>query len=170
VSALMLSLVWCTAANAQQHSAQTNISVSVGEGVKISNVDDWFLGAYSANHTMGTPPRFNDEQCVFSSTGTFSISIVGLNSTNQLRMVNTAGDTIRYRTQMIFYRGNTQRRVNFNRPRTIRNISGASTENCSDTVNLGWNIQFSTRVYRGSFNAAPPGVYQDTISITVVPE
>ncbi len=170
VLALMFLLAFGNHAYAQQNSAQSTISVFVGDGVKISNVDDWFLGAYSANYNMGTPPRFIDEQCVFSSTGTFSLSVVGLNSTNQLRMVNSNGDTIRYRSQMIYYRGTRQRRVNFNRPRTVTRITGASTTDCSDTTNLGWNIQFSTWVYPGSFNAAPPGIYQDTISITVVPE
>jgi spore coat protein U-like protein len=163
-------LVFGNTAFAQQHSSQSIISISVGEGVKISNVDDWFLGTYAANHNMGRPPRLLDQQCVFSSTGTFSLAIAGQNSTNQLRMMNAAGDSIRYRTQMTFFRGNTQRRANFARPRTVRNISGASTIDCSDSPNTGWNIQFSTWVYRGSFNSAPPGTYQDTVSITVIPE
>jgi len=167
---LVFLLAWHQTAFAQQQSVQTTISISVGEGIKISNVDDWDLGTYAANHNMARPPRFRDRQCVFSSTGTFSLSVMGLNSSNQLRLVNSAGDTIRYRTRMTFYRGNNRRRVNLNRPRTISNISGASTIDCSDSRNSGWNVQFNTWVYRGSFNSAPPGVYQDTISITVIPE
>ncbi len=156
---------------AQSQSAQSEVRVVVGEAVKISNVDDWLLGVYTATDTVNfLTPLFRDDQCVFSSTGAFRITINGLHSTNSFLMESQNGDTMAYR-MLINFRSGGGNQFNFvNAPTTYNNIDGASTLDCSDSPNPGWNLRFYAYVLGNSFNAAPPGVYQDTLTLLVAPE
>jgi len=168
---IMLALGFSSHTLAQSNSAESEISIVVGESVKISNVDDWLLGVYTATDTVNfLTPLFRDDQCVFSSTGAFRITINGQHSNSSFLMESQNGDTMAYR-MLINYRRNGGNRFTFvNTPATFNNIDGASTLDCSDSPNPGWNLRFYTYVLGASFNAAPPGIYQDTLTLLVAPE
>ncbi len=156
---------------AQSESATSEVRVVVGEAVKISNVDDWLLGVYSATDTVNfLTPLFRDDQCVFSSTGAFRITINGQHSANSFLMESQNGDTMAYRMLINFRSGGGNRFQFVNAPATYTNVDGASTLDCSDSPNPGWNLRFYTYVLGNSFNAAPPGIYQDTLTLLVAPE
>ena len=168
---IFLALGFSSQSLAQSNTAESEISIVVGESVKISNVDDWLLGVYTATDTINfLTPLFRDDQCVFSSTGAFRITINGQHSNSAFLMESQNGDTMAYR-MLINYRRNGGNRFRFvSAPSTHTNIDGASTLDCSDSPNPGWNLRFYTYVLGASFNAAPPGIYQDTLTLLVAPE
>lgn len=168
---LILALVFSSQSLAQSNTAESEISIVVGESVKISNVDDWLLGVYTATDTVNfLTPLFRDDQCVFSSTGAFRITINGQHSNSSFLMESQNGDTMAYRMLINFRRNGGNRFQFVSTPGIFNNIDGASTLDCSDSPNPGWNLRFYTYVLGASFNAAPPGIYQDTLTLLVAPE
>lgn len=57
------------------------VSVTRGEAVLISGLDDVLIGSYPANGKLGTELVWGaDAQCVFSSTGAFGLEVSSRNA------------------------------------------------------------------------------------------
>ena len=167
-AALFGALMLCAMPTAYaQDSADSVVTIEKEEGVKISNVDDWDFGSWAVHE--GAAKRLTDNTCVFSSTGSYSLTINSQNGSNRLRLRSTDGERIRYNIIVRYRDGNTLARQRITSPgTTINNMTGSTTLGCAGTGS--WNLRFIPIVNKRQFNRASPGVYQDLVTLLVTPE
>ena len=152
-----------------QDSADSVVTIVKDDAIQISNIDDWDFGILPVQGVDNAALRFEDNMCVFSSTGSYSLTIDSLTSINRLRLTGDSGDTIRFNLDVRFSNGggtSTQRAMA--KGTTINNMTGSSTLGCTDVGNS--NLQLTSIVNRGQFNRAAPGVYTDVVILLVTPE
>ncbi len=155
-------------ANAQE-SADSVVTIAKEEGVKISNVDDWDFGSWAVHEISDRAVRLRDNTCVYSSTGSYSLTLSSQNGTNRLRLMSADGERIRYNVVVRYRDGSGLARQNINRTgTTINNMSGSLTLGCTGARN--WNLRFIPIVNKRQFNRASPGIYQDVVTLLVTPE
>lgn len=170
---LLLLLLVCISSRAvtAQSSTELDLSITKTEAIKLSNMDDWFMGAYSAVDINDRNIRFNDFVCVYSSTGLFSLTLNSYNGGNRLRLISDNGDVMRYQIIVRSRRGNRMRNTRIrDDATTISGNHGSATLNCSDSRPRNWNVRFRSVIGRNAFNQAAPGIYTDLVTINVSPE
>ncbi len=165
----MLVVVFQTAR--AQSSVDSDITMVKTEAVKISNIDDWLIGVYTATDTITGAAFRWDAQCVYSSTGAYRIELTSANGGNQLHLLNNAGDRMRYFLYTFHRRGSTYTIERFtDTVVNINNLSGSLSLTCADERVAGTNLWFTPVVFAGDFNVAPPGIYTDFMTLVVSPE
>lgn len=164
-------LLAVSAAATAQSVSQSDITIVKGEAVKISDVDDWLIGVFTASDTINFSQYQWDPQCVYSTTGTYSIQVTSANGGANLNL-QSGTDSMNYRIYTVFRRGgNYFWTSSTNTTINISNMSGSSTSlTCADESIAGINLWFAALVRPADFNPAPPGIYQDVVSLTVTPE
>lgn len=171
-SVLLLVGIFANLAYAQSFTHEADVTITKGESVKISNVDDWLIGVFTSLDTINTSQYLWDQQCVYSSTGAYSIQVSSANGGGALHLESSSGDEMNYRIYSFYRRntgGYTLRAFNTSNF-TITGLRGSSVLDCSDQPVNGVNLWFAPLVTPADFNPAPPGIYQDLISLTVTPE
>jgi hypothetical protein len=154
-----------------QSSKETTISITRGESVKISKIDDWLIGVYTAIDSINNIQYNWDWECVYSSTGTYGVRVESQNGGSQLTLKSAAGDTMRYWLYTYFRQGATYSLQGFTTPViNLSNLSGSQSLTCADEGFSGHNLFFAALVRPIHFNAAPPGIYQDLVTLTITPE
>ncbi len=134
------------------------ISIIKEDAVLITDLDDLFLGT---NGVLNGNKVDADAVCVFSSTGSYNISITSVNGSFVLQSDTTTSD-IAYSLSWIT---DTAFPVTYNN--TIPDLIGDSlSTNCGGST----NAIFQVTVTPEEFNAAEPGTYQDTLTLLVQPE
>lgn len=134
------------------------ITIIKEDAVLITDLDDLFLGT---NGVLNANKTDADAVCVFSSTGSYNISITSVNGSFVLQSDTTTSD-IAYSLNWIT---DTTFPVTYNR--TIPDLIGDSAStNCNGTT----NAIFQVTVTPEEFNSAEPGTYQDTLTLLVQPE
>jgi len=172
VLALGLALSLAFPGAAQSDIEQSQISISKGDTVKISDVDDWLIGVFTASDSINFSQVTWDRECVYSSSGAYQIEIVSGNGGGQLNLQSGSGDTMGYRIYSIwraagggyFWTSWTTT------TRTLTNMGGSSSLSCADEFITGTNLWFGALVTPADFNPAPPGIYQDFVTLNVAPE
>jgi spore coat protein U-like protein len=169
IAALLALLIAVSPASYAQESAQSVVSIERQEAVQISGIDDWDFGSWAVHDTANRAVRLRDTTCVHSSTGSYSLTLGSLNGTNRLRLMSGDGSRIRYNIVVRYQDGAalTNQRVRQSGT-TINNMTGSLTLDCTGARN--WNLRFTPIVNRNQFNRAPPGIYQDVVTLLVTPE
>lgn len=170
--ALALSALLAVSSTAGAQSlAESDISIVKGEAVKISGIDDWLLGIFTSTDTINFSQYLWDTQCVYSTTGTYSVQVSSANGGANLNLQSGA-NSMRYRIYTVFRRGGSYFWTSStNTTININNMSGSSSSlTCADENIAGINLWFAALVTPADFNPAPPGIYQDVVSLTVTPE
>jgi len=166
---LVLSLAFAPSANAQQ-SVESEITLERAESVRISNIDDWTIGVFTPNDTISTLQYEWDWQCVHTSTGTFRVDVSSANGGAGLALESGSGVRMTYQIYTYSRRGNNYSLNGFNTPVFgLTNLSGSQSPTCNDEPS-NTNLWFAAVVRPFAFNAAPPGIYRDTVTLVVSPE
>jgi len=154
-----------------QSSVDSDITMVKGEAVKISNIDDWLIGVFAANDNIAGAAYNWDWECVYTSTGSYRVELTSANGGNDLRLISGAGDEMRYYLYTYHRRGANYTLEYFTDPLiNINNLSGSTSLTCADEPIAGTNLWFAAVVFAGDFNAAPPGIYTDFMTLVVSPE
>ena len=154
---------------AQSASLDSEVAITKSEAVKITNIDDWLIGVFAATDSINTIQYNWDAECVYSSTGSYKVEVISQNGGTELTL--TSGpNSMRYWIYSFFRRGANFRMQGFTDANfTINNLSGSRQEDCSDEPNAGTNLWFAALVRPADFNPAPPGIYQDLVTLLVSP-
>ncbi len=153
-----------------QDATDAEVSITRGEAVQISNIDDWLIGVFTAIDTINNIQYNWDWECVYSSTGSYRVEVISQNGGSELRL-NSGTDSMRYWIYAYFRQGNNYRLRGFTDPNfTLNNLSGSTQIDCSDEPVVGTNLWFAALVRPADFNPAPPGIYQDLVTLLVSPE
>lgn len=153
--------------NAVAETVDVRINMIRNSGVLISNVDDWYIGAYT-DATMPRDARSAwDAVCVFTSSGVASLRLQSSNGPD-LNLVGSSGAMIPYRIQVVYKRGKRKRRLLATTEFEVPNMSVSKLIDCGDARNQS-NVEFRALVRRASFRPVPAGVYQDTVTLIVSP-
>lgn len=155
-----------------QDSVDSEVSITKGEAIRISNIDDWLIGVFTATSTINNWQYQWDYQCVYSTSGAYSVEITSQNGLTPLALISGAGDQMEYDIYSFYRRG-----VNYNLDGpydtatfSLTNLSASQSPTCADENYGGANLFFAAVVKPAGFNAAPPGIYQDLVTLQVVPE
>ncbi len=155
------------------NSAQSKISIVVGESAKISAIDDWVIGIHAAGENMSSFWEYQwDYECVFSSTGAYSVELNSQNGSSPLELRNNSGVSLDYELWAYVKNGAS---YSMKGPYTtasfsISNLTGSDSQTCQGEGYGGHNLFFAALVRQSNFNAAPTGIYRDQMIITVRPE
>ena len=171
--AVVLSCAFLAAVPASlfAQSAESELSMVRSELVKISNIDEWLIGVFSATDTINFNQFEWDFQCVYSSTGSYKVDVTSQNGGSQLRLVSDSGDEMRYRIFTYVRRGNLYNLNGHTTPVfSLDNLSGSLSLTCADEPLAQSNLFFAPLVTPNDFNQAPPGIYRDFVTIVVSPE
>lgn len=170
-TAFVVAALHATPAAYSQDSADSVINIVKEDRVQISDIDDWDFGSFAVHDIANSQVRLRDSACVFSSTGSYSLTVGGQSQIrgNRLLLRNVNGEGIRYVVDVRFSNGSgfTTRRVNISGT-TINDMTGSLSPGCTDVDNS--NIQFTAIVVRTDFNLASPGIYRDVVTLLVSPE
>lgn len=170
---LMLILVLVPAVVYSGDSSQSKISIFVGEAAKISKIDDWVISIHTSNEDMGSIWEYKwDYECVFSSTGAYSVELTSSNGGSELELRSESGVPLKYELWAYVKKGAS---YSLEGPFTtttlsIVDLTGSASHSCQGEAYGGHNLFFAPLVRQANFNAAPTGVYRDKIVITVRPE
>ncbi len=134
------------------------VTIVKDNAVQISNVNDLDLGAHAA---LAADAVEFDEVCVFSSTSNYNVTIDSANGGFRL-MDGT--EEIPYALTWAA-NGGTAATVTDGAA-----ITGLAGDNTSLDCSAGTNATFEVTVASADFNAAVPGSYSDTLTLTVAPE
>lgn len=167
--ALSLSVAFMSESIAQQ-SVDSQINLQRTESVRISNIDDWLIGVFTATDTINNLQYQWDWQCVYTSTGSFRVDVSSANGGSLLALESSSGDQMTYQIYTYSRRGNNYSLIGHNTPTfSLSNLSGSQSQTCNDEPS-NTNLWFAAVVRPPAFNAAPPGIYQDTVTLVVSPE
>lgn len=168
-----------TAANAQD-TGVSEITIQKIDAVQITKIDDWIIGVWTSTAVETGTFEFNnwDWQCVYSSTGAYSLDIQSANGGPQLGVVSSAGNRIRYTirtaSQTTASPGSLTYANYFTPSISLTGRKAMTSTDCSDTSeHIGYganNLFFLPYVTTAEFNLAPPGIYRDVVTLTVSPE
>ena len=134
------------------------INISKQNAVKITNLDDLDLGTAGFLSATATA---SDDVCVYSSTGGYNITITSANGTFQLEDDNTPTN-IPY---SLNWTAGATTAVTYNTA-IVGLVGNQSAVDCGGST----NASFEVSVTAADFNAADPGSYTDTLTLSVIPE
>lgn len=148
-------------------SSTGNITVQLtkGDSVRISDLDDMFFGSGTT-----LPPKQTDDICVYSTTGSYTITASSNGNGSggaQFRMVSaTTTQFVRY---LVEYRPDT---FSQNGDALTHNVASSTYNNAdtvSDNCSGGVNSRLIIEIHPGTFAAATPDIYTDTLTLLVTP-
>ena len=155
------------------NSAESKLSIIIGETAKISAIDDWVIGIHAADEDMTSFWEYQwDYQCVFTSTGAYSVQLNSQNGASPLELRSASGEPLAYEVWAYVKEGTALsikgpfRDASF----SMSNLTGSDSQTCQGEGYGGHNLFFAALVRRANFNAAPTGIYRDQMVITVSPE
>ena len=167
--ALVASLVSLSTAGVATAAQDGNLGLtSTGESivtiikqnaVQITNVADLDLGIYA---TLAADVAADDDVCVFSSTGGYSVTLSGAGA--GFTLDGGAAGAIPYLVQ--WAAGGAPAVPVVPGTPIVSQPGDATSLNC----NGGTNANFAVSVSAALFNAAAPGTYTDTLTLLVEPE
>lgn len=172
LTCISLASVSVGALAATTDSSDAELSITKGEAVKISGIDDWLIGVFTATSSINNLQYQWDYECVYSSSGAYRVEIISTLGDNPLNLQSSAGDKMNYEIWSFYRQGNS---YNLDGPYTtptftLSNLSASQSLSCSDEAYGGNNLFFAAVVRPGPFNNAPPGIYNDQVTLIVSPE
>ena len=153
-----------------QSLQESEISINKADVVQITNIDDWLIGVFTEDATINNIQYNWDWQCVYTSTGSYRVEVTSANGGSRLHL-KSGPDEMDYWLYVYYRRGTDYFLEGFTTPVVnLNNLSGSTSLTCADEPNGNSNLWFAALVRPPAFNAAPPGIYRDTATITVSPE
>lgn len=149
------------------------ITITVEDSVQISKLDDNFVGIFTATDTLAGISYSWEWLCVFSSTGSYDLQIISQNGGASLNLQSSGGDSMNYTMYTYIAQNGTNGFDYVGTDTTINRtgLPGSLDLNCDDGQNLNaHNLFFAPVVNGASFNAAPPGIYTDLLTLIVSPQ
>ena len=136
-----------------------------GDGARISDLQDFNFGA-----GLTVPVKQIDDVCVYSTTGAYTITASSNGNGSggaQFRMTSaTSTEFVRY---FVEFRDDTFSQngdaLNHNIPSNTYNNADQVSDSCSGGVNSRLILDIDA----GTFNAATPDTYTDTLTLIVQP-
>ncbi len=169
VACCILPLALPAHAQSAHDSAQSTVTITRSEDIRISDLTDWDFGTRSVSDVSDEAVSIGNSTCVQSSTGSYSLAISSRNSGKRFQVESVAGDRIRYHIQVRYQQGNEMRVQQVRRSQaTLSNLSGSLVEKCA--ASNGWNLRFTPVIDAQQFSQAAPGMYQDVVTLFVTPE
>lgn len=140
--------------------AESDVTVIKDDAVQISDVGDIDLGSHA---TLTADAVGSDDVCIFSSTTNYNVTVDSANG--DFNLVDGAA-SIPY---SLTWTSNGGSATTMSNGATLTGLTGDSTSViCAGTG--GHNATFEVTVAAADYNAAIPGTYIDTLTITVAPE
>ena len=179
IAAIVLGLLFGLAApvGAQSitDSDTSDVRIVKGNGVLISEVDDWLVGIFAPDDSIARRQGNFDYICVHSTTGLYRIDVSSTNGGPSLNLQSSAGDSMDYLMVVYSYAAGASRtfpnaRQEFTTPFTLTNRLASPTLSCVGQGFGDANLYIAAAVDPADFNAAPAGVYQDIVVMTVSAE
>lgn len=137
----------------------SDIILEKDDMVQITGLADIDLGSESR---LTADASASDDVCVFSTSGSYSVTVSSANGSFILQDINTASD-IAYEINWTV--DNTPQALTYNTASTA--IAGNNNDpTCGGTP----NASFEVVVPSAGFNAASPGTYIDTLTLLLSPE
>jgi len=176
---LLLQLTTVSANNGNGHGVPgggwknySKVKIQKEELVKITLVDDIHLGSHGS---LTSDQVGSDEVCIFSSTGSYSVTMTSTNGAFTLQSPNTTTDmpySIQWTTistSPVIY--NTRTSIHTaDRHTTNCNGNGNGNGGPNGNGNGSTNAKYEVTVASQDFNAAEPGLYGDVLTILIRPE
>lgn len=156
------------AADAQDVTGDVQILLSKGDLVHLTKVDDWTIALGPDNNSINFWQYDWDYLCVYSATGRFRVSVSGSHSSTDFRALSADNTPMVYEVWS-FSRSNLDfgAPVRHAAPFTLDNRRGSTSLTCADEGYQNSNLFFAPLVRATQYNPAPPGIYRDTVTITV---
>lgn len=165
---------WTSTAHAQE-AKDSEITMVKTETVKISDVDDWIVGIFGPDDTINRRQGNFDFICVHSTSGLYRLDLSSTNGGSDLTLLSGANDPMEYLVVVYSYSENAGRafpdvRQEFSAPFALERRLASPTVSCVGQGFQNANLYIAAAVNPAAFNAAPPGIYQDTVIMTVSAE
>lgn len=171
VALLLCAFLAAAPASLFAQSAESDLRMVRSELVKISNIDDWVIGVFTAVDSISNLAFNWDWQCVYTSTGSFNVEVTSQNGGSRLTLESASGDEMNYFIYAYFRRGNRFSLTGHATPViNLNNLSGSQSLTCDDERFAQTNLWFAAAVTPADFNPAPPGIYRDFVTLMVSPE
>jgi len=153
---------------AQDASGEVQVLLSKGDLVHVTKVDDWTIALGPDDNTINFWQYEWDFLCVYSATGRFRVSVSGSHSSTDFQALSSDNTPMRYEVWS-FSRANVNfgAPVRHTAPFTLDNRRGSTSLTCADEGYQNSNLFFAPLVRATQYNPAPPGIYRDTVTITV---
>jgi hypothetical protein len=117
--------------------------------------------------TASTPSPIDQTACLYSTTGSYTIQATSGNAqSGNFRLKGTGSNFIRYMVDW-FNDPAAGTDTSLNSGTTSGSIGGANTT--SDTCGGSVNARIRISIDSGTFTAAPPGTYSDTLTLLAPP-
>ena len=172
-----LSLAGPWTGSRAQDSADVEIRLVKGDAIRISKIDDWVPAVRDATGTIGVISGRYDGQCVYTTTGLYRLRLESANGTGNepLVVVKPPGtrpqDRMRYYLAIVSDRsgvGYVRQDYGTSEMSVGNELVGSTDPDCiGGRNNNGFNLYIGAYVLGPDFNLAEPGVYRDTVTITV---
>lgn len=159
-----------------QDSQDIDVSIVKDEAALITGLQDLVISRdsdFTTTTRLRTPFTY---LCAHSTTGRYSLSVSSANGYSPFRVESTSGNLLQYQVIMGTLNGDdapsrSLRRRIFNTPLNLTDRLASSAASC---IGQGFqrdaNIEIRLVVSRIGFNAAQPGIYSDTLILTIAPE
>jgi len=162
-------VTFSTSASAQE-TYDVLVTITKGEAVQISGVDDQLIGIFDADAVLGaaTVRATIDDICVYSTTGLYDMTLESIHP-GRVMLRGSSGVNMNYLID-IWTRdaagSGALQRIRRSRATEFTNRLASRVLGCTDG---SVTMRLRTFVTRARFNEAPPGIYQDTLILTVRP-
>lgn len=161
-------------AQAPASAADSTVSVAKADQIVLSKVDDILIGVFGPDEVLDARTFRVDQfdyQCVYSTTGGYRLDITSANGTGPFELENASGDRMGYEVHLWYRRAGGAFQFTSTRyptaPIAVPGLSASRSPTCADEALDNSNLIVTGVVNAGPFNAAPPGVYRDVLTITV---
>lgn len=142
-----------------------NVQLTKGDAVRISGLQDLFFA-----HPTTVPPKQIDDICVYSTTGSYTITASSQGNGSgggQFRMVSaTTTEFVRY---FVEYRDDTFSQNGDSLTHNVASNTYNNADTVSDTCSGGDNSRIIIEIHEPTFNAATPDTYTDLLTLLVQP-
>lgn len=136
-----------------------DVSITKGAAVKVSKLDDV---TFDASNFMLADALKTEDFCVFSSSGLYGITVTSANPT----AATTFGMTSSSTSDLLAYEVTVGGSVVESGQTLSGQVGDQLNQDCVATV----NALMLLKVAANDFNAVAPGIYGDTLNISVRPE
>ena len=151
-------------------AGESIVTIIKDNAVQITKVDDLDFGNV-ATLTAATASE-SDDVCVFSSTSLYDVAVTSANGfalADTGAATNNNADTVSYDVEWngaaIVTDGTPAPRID----ETGNNVNLDCSDDTAGAFAAGNNASFGVTLDAAEFNAAAPGTYQDTLTLTISP-
>ena len=141
------------------------VSLIKGEGARISGLRDFNFGPGTS-----VPVKDIDDICIYSTTGSYNITASSNgNGTGGPQFRMTSATTTEFVRYFVEFRDDTFSQNGDGLAHNVASATYSNADTISDDCAGGSNSRLIVEVDAGTFNAATPDTYTDTLTLLVQP-